>query len=124
MFAANTLFLLEYAPYSAQRTAQLRAFVESAVPSGLADGQLAVDVDLPGVLVSRWIGHRIANLPFADEYGAAWVPVRREAVPPEYYFARTKLFDTSGTLKTVQGVYHIEHKSADGELALARREAR
>jgi hypothetical protein len=121
MFAANTRLLLAYAPYAAQRTEHLRQFVESTTPSDLTDGQLAVDVDLPGVLVSRWIGHRIANLPFADEYGAAWVPVRRDARPPEYYLARTKLFDTGGNLTTVRGVYAIERKSPDGELALAQR---
>ncbi len=121
MFTVNTKLLLAYAPYSDQRTEQIRKFVESVRPPNLSDGQLAVDVDLPGVLVSGWTGRRIANLPFADEYGAAWVPVRRDATAPEYYLARTKLFDASGNRTTVHGIYRIERKSPDDKLALARR---
>lgn len=121
MFAVNTQFLLAYGPYSIKRTEQMREFVESITPLILSDGQLAVDVDLPGVLISRWTSRRIANLPFADEYGAAWVPVRRNATAPEYYLARSKLFDATGNRTTVHGVYRIERKSTDDKLVLARR---
>ncbi len=120
---ANGWYVTRFAGYADQRSAEVRAFARGAVPAGLRDGDLAVDMELPVLLVQREIGVKIADIPFTDEHAGMWVPMRPgDASAPRWFLARTRLSRDGATISTVRGIYRIERKSPDGSLCLARRE--
>lgn len=125
LVAANGVYAARFAGYADQRSAEVRAFARSVAPAGLRDGDMAVDIELPAMLVQRETGVKIADIPFADEHAGIWVPMRPGAASvPRWYLARTKLFDGAGTITTIHGIYRIEQRSPDGSLCLARHEAK
>ena len=122
---ANGWYVTRFAGYADQRSAEVRAFARGAVPAGLRDGDLAVDMELPVLLVQREIGVKIADIPFTDEHAGIWVPMRLGAASaPRWFLARTKLSGDAGTIATIHGIYRVEQRSPDGSLCLARHEAK
>ena len=122
---ANGAYAARFAGYADQRSAEVRAFARSVAPAGLRDGDLAVDIELPALLVQREIGVKIADIPFTDEHAGMWVPMRPGAVSaPRWLLARTKLSGDAGTIATIHGIYRVEQRSPDGSLCLARHEAK
>jgi len=122
LLVLNGQFVRGFAPYAASRAAQIEAFVRTLPGAEISEGTLAVDVELPALLVQGLVGRRLVHIPYADEHAASWVPQASPAAhpPPKLFLARTSLFGPDGTRKTIHGVYRIERRSADGSLCLAR----
>ncbi len=120
LLAANAWQIAHYRAYADDRAREVTAFVRTAVPSELEDGDLAVDVELPALLVRDVTGRRLAHLPRVDEFRGAWVPRRPGAPDPQWFLARAPLF-TNGVVTAPSGTYRAVARSPDGTLVLGQR---
>lgn len=120
LLAANAWQVAHYRVYAGERAAAVTEFVRTAVPSDLQDGDLAVDVELPALLVRDVAGRRLAHLPRVDEFRGVWVPRRPGEPDPQWFLARAPLF-TNGVVTAPSGTYRAVARSPDGILVLGQR---